>query len=73
MKKSFILSVLLLTSCATEPTLFGMPEAQFKQLSPSQQTQVIDSYNRQKEIRTQNEPITDAIDSLRFLGTINSN
>lgn len=64
MKKilSLILLSLFLTAC--EPTIFGMNEKQFNQLTPQQKQQVIDSYNRQQEIEAQNKPIEDLVGAL---------
>ena len=61
MKKLFIISSLMFALTACEPTIFGMPQSQFSQLSKEQQRQVIDSYNRQQEIRTQNAPAENLI------------
>lgn len=75
MKKIFILinlAMLLLVGCSMEPMMFGMPESQFKQLPSNQQSQVIASYNRQQEIKTQNEPLNNAVDMVGFLGELNS-
>ncbi len=54
----------LLCSCDTTPRVFGMPESQFYQLSPSQQRQVIDSYNRKQEIQEYNRPAEELINVL---------
>jgi len=52
----------VITGCT--PTIFGMPEDQFNQLSPEQQQQVIDSYNKRLEIEQQNKPKEHLIDVL---------
>lgn len=67
-KMLLVLTILALTGCATEPTMFGMPEGQFKQLTPKQQSQVIDSYNKQQEINAKNKPITDTVSTIGSLG-----
>ena len=60
-KKLIIISSLMLALAACEPTLFGMPQSQFSQLPKEQQQQVIESYNRQQEIKTQNAPLENLI------------
>ena len=72
MKKIVLLLSLTLLLAGCQPTMFGMPEGQFKQLTPSQQTQVINSYNRQQEMKTQMEPINNAVNTLGYLGSLNA-
>ena len=53
--------VMLLCACAVEPTMFGMPQSQWNQLSKAQQQEVIKGYNRRKNIEEANKPVTTAI------------
>ena len=53
-------ATLFIAGCAMEPQMFGMPQNQFNQLTPKQQSEVIASYNRQQEMKTKNEPINNA-------------
>ncbi len=48
-----------LAACA--PTEFGMPAAQFNQLSNAQKQQVIEGYNQRQEQEAQVEPLIDAL------------
>ena len=54
-----LLTGLVLTGC--QPTMFGMPQDQWNQLTPQQQAQVIDAYNQRKQTEAQNAPIMAAI------------
>jgi hypothetical protein len=56
----FCLISILLVSCG-EPTVFGVPQSQWNSLSPVQKQQVIDGYNQRQIIKTQNEPVDNAI------------
>ena len=67
---SIFIFLLLLTGCQSnilsrnDPTMFGIHEKHFRQLSPDQQQQVIASYNRQQEIRAKNEPMESLVSVL---------
>lgn len=70
MKKLILIcmATIALSSCASEPTMFGMPEAKFKALPAKQQEMVIKSYNDQQKIRTENEPTMAAVNAASSLG-----
>ena len=68
MFKSFVMlscivaAVTLLSGCTItppEPMMFGMPQSQFQQLTPDQQSQVISGYNQQQQMQAQNAMIVD--------------
>ena len=65
----FCLIAMLLSSCS-EPTVFGIPQSQWNNLSSPQKQQVIDGYNQRQAIKEQNAPIESAIDAA---GTILNN
>ena len=44
-----------------EPTVFGMPQSEWNQLTPKQKQSVIDGYNQRKQIEAENAPIESAI------------
>jgi hypothetical protein len=60
-KKILLITIsgVLLTAC--EPTVFGVPQSEWNNLTPTQQTQVIQGYNERKQIEETNKPLTDAI------------
>lgn len=58
-----LISVSTLVSCQTqEPTVFGIPQSQFNQLTKAQQDQVIKGYNERKATEAANAPLISAID-----------
>jgi len=70
MKKILLLLPLVLILAACEPTVFGVPQSTWNNLTPTQKQQVIDGYNQQQAIKQQNAPIQNAIDTA---GTILNN
>lgn len=59
---------LLLNACTPpEPTVFGVPQSQWNQLTPAQKQQVIDGYNQRQRIKEENAPLQSAIDSASAL------
>lgn len=61
--------LMLLAGC--EPTMFGMPQAQWNQLTPEQKSQVIQGYNQREQIKEQNAPLYAAIDAANNVLTSN--
>lgn len=54
----------MLAGCTPpEPTMFGVPQSQWQQLSPSEKQQVIQGYNQRQQINAQNAPLNNAIGS----------
>ena len=44
-----------------EPTMFGIPQSQWNQLSPAEKREVIKGYNEQQKINAQNAPVESLI------------
>lgn len=59
----FTLNIFLVTVCLTgcQPTVFGVPQDQWNQLTPQQKSQIIDAYNQRKQTNAENAPIMAAI------------
>ncbi|MCD6046527.1 MAG: hypothetical protein K0S08_174 [Gammaproteobacteria bacterium] len=53
-----------LTLAACEPMMFGMPQSQFKSLTPAQQNQVIQAYNQRQQTYAQNAPYENLINNI---------
>jgi hypothetical protein len=54
----------ILVGCTPpEPTMFGVRQSQWQQLTPEQQTEVIKGYNERAQIDAQNAPIINAINA----------
>jgi hypothetical protein len=67
MKKLLLgLFVLVLSGCVeqaayTEPTVFGVPQSQWSQLTHAQQNQVIAAYNQRAQTNADNAPLQNII------------
>jgi len=55
------LSMTLIACEPMEPTMFGVRQSQWNQLSQDQQGQVIAGYNQRRQIEQANEPFMSAI------------
>ncbi len=62
-----LMFVALLGLAACEPTVFGVPQSQWKTLTKSQQAAVIKGYNERQATRVANEPYYAAINASQSL------
>lgn len=64
MKSLISMAVILFAAIslvACESMMFGMPESQFRSLTPAQQQEVIEGYNQRKLVEKQNEPLNNLV------------
>ena len=57
----------LIGCAASEPTVFGVPQSQWTQLSKQQQDEVIHGYNQRAATREINRPLTDTLGVAKVL------
>lgn len=67
-KQITFITVILITlatiaGCEIEPTMFGLPQSQWKQLTKEQQDEIIRGYNEQQRIKHQNAVFMSAINT----------